>query len=239
MCSPAAGLSAARIPSISAPIRSPESVATSAASRRIAAAVAASIVKLKRVAKRAARSMRSASSRKRSPASPTARSSPAARSAAPPNGSTREPEATGSPCAPEGAPNAMALMVKSRRARSPSIALRKVIASGRRASLLGPSARKVVTSRTPADVGIPTVPNRFSYCAFGNVLRSWSGVASVARSQSDGALSASVSRTAPPTTYAAKPAALSWPMSSATSSGTAARSAASWLTRRSPPRPLQ
>ena len=49
---------------------------------------------------------------------------------------------------------------------------KKTIESGRRASLLAPSARKVVTSRTiPASVGTPTVPKRFSYSAFGKMMR--------------------------------------------------------------------
>ena len=116
---PISGCADARIPSISAPIRSPESVLVSPAASRIAAAVTGSIVSSKREANRAARRVRSASSLKRSAALPTARKTRASRSSRPPCGSTKAPLITGSPPSSPARPNAMAFTVKSRRARSP------------------------------------------------------------------------------------------------------------------------
>jgi len=78
-----------------------------AASERIIASVSGATVKPKRAAKRATRSTRSGSSAK---AGDTWRSTPAARSVAPPNGSISAPSSE----------RAIALIVRSRRARSSS-----------------------------------------------------------------------------------------------------------------------
>ena len=96
---PTDGRSAASSRISSTNVRSPETWTASGASAAIAARVAGSTVKPSVAAKRTARSIRSASSRKRAPGSPTARRIPAARSARPPHRSTTAP---GSPSASSG-----------------------------------------------------------------------------------------------------------------------------------------
>ena len=107
--------------SSSANTRSALTLARVGAAARAAARVAGSMVKSRQEAKRSARKMRSASSSKRRAGSPTQRMNPAARSARPPKGSTTPPSS-----------NAMALMVKSRRARSSLRSVTKRTRSGRR-----------------------------------------------------------------------------------------------------------
>ena len=99
---------AQRMPLSSEKIRSGEILRSSSRFSRSAAAVFSSMVRPNRAAKRSARKMRSASSRKRSPGSPTQRRTPFLRSSRPPKSSRR----------PRTGLYAMAFTVKSRRARS-------------------------------------------------------------------------------------------------------------------------
>jgi len=92
---------------------------------RAAASVAGSMAKSSAAANRSARKMRSASSAKRSSGFPTQRTSPALRSRLPPKRSIT---------APSG-PRAMALMVKSRRARSSARLAPSLTEAGRRWSV--------------------------------------------------------------------------------------------------------
>ena len=169
------------------------------AEERSAENVAGSMTKRYRAANRMARSARRRSSRMRSSASPTARTTPATRSRWPPNGSRRSPVA---------GRKAIALMVKSRRARSSS-RLAPNSTTACRPSVCT-SRRNVVTScATPPSSSTATVPNSMPT---GTVRRrpkiaiTCSGVAGVAISQSSGLPPRNASRIAPPTHHASKPA---------------------------------
>ena len=105
-----------------------------------AARVAGSIVKSRPAARRAARSIRRASSPKRVAGSPTARRTRRSVSARPSNGSTRCGVSPGAP------PQAIALTVKSRRARSTSTRSPNSTRCGRRKSAYSWSERNVVIS---------------------------------------------------------------------------------------------
>ena len=126
--SPTDGRGAPSILSSSAAIRSPERWATSSARSRIPASVLGSSSNPSVVASRTARIIRSASSSKRVVGVPTARRRRASASDRPSYGSTR---AGGSP---GRAPQAIALTVKSRRARSSSIVSPNSTRCGRRKS---------------------------------------------------------------------------------------------------------
>ena len=165
--------------------------------------VAGSIVSPRRPANRAARIRRRASSAKRSRGSPTARRTRASRSDWPPVGSTSVPR----PASRSIGSHAIALIVKSRRARSSVNETPKRTSSGRRRSRYVPSARYEVTS-TVGSAPIVTVPKRFSQVAPGKRATTSSGRAAVAASHSPRCASPrSRSRTAPPTI------ATSWPAS--------------------------
>lgn len=145
---PAAGPQTSRFSSSAT--RSRETQASWGAQARTPAAVPSSIRKSSWAANRRARSRRRASSPKRRSGSPTQRMTPAARSARPPKGSVR----------PEGS-QAIAFMVKSRRARSSPRSPVNSTRSGRRWSVYRPSRRKVVTStgRPPGQNGDRPVPH--------------------------------------------------------------------------------
>ena len=98
--------------------------------------------------KRTSRKMRSASSSNRRFGSPTQRRTPAFRSSCPPQGSTSVPSGD----------KAMALTVKSRRARSSSMLVPNVTESGWRLSLYAPSRRIVVSSMGSPPLTTVTVP---------------------------------------------------------------------------------
>ncbi len=184
---------------ISCCTRSAESRPRCAADAVIAARVSGSIASEKREANRMARSARKRSSRIRSFASPTARSTLRSRSPRPSNGSRRSFVA---------GRQAIALMVKSRRARSSS-RLAPNSTSACRPSVRT-SRRKVVTScATPASSRMLTVPNRMPTGMVRRLPKSaWtsSGRAEVARSQSRGCPPRRESRMAPPTHHASNPA---------------------------------
>lgn len=177
--------------------RSGDSRLRCGALRRIASHVMPSISKPKRAAKRIARNARRRSSRIRASASPTARITRCSRSFRPSKGS-RSSAVVGE--------NAIALRVKSRRARSSSReAPNSTIAC--LPSVLT-SRRNVVTScMRPVSSNTPTVPKS---TPTGTVRRKifctcW-GVAAVARSQSRWGCPNKASRTAPPTHQVSKPA---------------------------------
>ena len=141
----------------------------------IAAQVAGSIRKPKRPAKRSARRARKRSSTMRSRACPTARTTPCERSSRPLNGSCSR--------SVDGE-YAIALIVKSRRARSSSSEAPNSTTACRPSVCT--SRRKVVTScRRPCRSSTPIVPN----CSPTGIVRrkvrlTCGGVADVARSQS-------------------------------------------------------
>ena len=96
----------------------------------------------------------------------------------------------------------MALMVKSRRARSSFTSGTKATWSGWRPSEYAPSVRKVVISYSSPPCLTVTVPccNPVGMqCAFPNNSSTCSGVALVQRSQSCGVWPSKLSRTQPPT----------------------------------------
>ena len=197
--------SSASIRRSSSRTRSAETEATVGASSRIAASVPGSIASSKRPANRAARMRRRASSAKRSSGSPTARSRRASRSAWPPCGSTNAPR----PASRSIGSQAMALIVKSRRARSSVSETPNRTSSGRRRSRYAPSARYEVIS-TRGCAPIVTVPKRFSQVAPSKRATTSSGRAAVAASHSPrGAMPSSRSRTTPPTSATSCPASVS------------------------------
>jgi hypothetical protein len=107
----------------------------------------------------------------------------------------------GSMMRPSSGSNAMALTVKSRRARSAVMSLTNSTVSGRRPSEYAPSPRNVVTSNGFPSMSTVTVP---CWMPVGmtreKIVRSSGGFASVVTSQSDASLPTSRSRTHPPTT---------------------------------------
>ena len=152
--------SSARMRISSSRTRSAETASTVGAASRIARSVAGSIVSSSRPANRAARIRRRASSAKRSRGSPTARRTRASRSDWPPTGSTSVPR----PASRSSGSHAIALIVKSRRARSSVSDTPKRTSSGRRRSRYVPSARYEVTSTTGSgadrDGPEPVLPGR-------------------------------------------------------------------------------
>ena len=134
--------------SSSAVMRSAETCASRARLRCSAAAVSGSTENPRCAANRSARRMRSASSCKRVSGSPTQRMHWRRKSACPPNGSHR----------PRTGLHAIALMVKSRRARSHSMSSTNDTLSGRLPSEYAPSVRKVVTSTGSPSSRTVTVP---------------------------------------------------------------------------------
>ena len=176
----------------------------------IADQVAGSMRNPNRPANRRARNARSRSSTIRSPATPTARTTPCVRSSRPRNGSCS---------APLFGEKAIALIVKSRRARSSSSEAPNSTTACRPS--VRTSWRKVVTScMRPCRSSTPMVPN----CSPTGIVRlkrrfTSVGVAAVARSQSRCGRPSNASRTAPPTHQVSKPARSSVAAISRTSFG--------------------
>ena len=171
--------------------------------------------------KRQARRMRSASSANLSRGSPTARIKPRSISALPPKGSIK----------PHSGRQAIALMVKSLRARSSSIEDTNVTESGCLPSLYRPSLRKVVTSKAESPLITVIVP-----CA---TPVSWvlspacsqtrfvsAHIALQAISISEQGRPSSASRTKPPTAHASNPASSNTERSARASSGRSIRRSA-------------
>ena len=121
----AAGAGAASNLDSSSSIRSTDTQSRWAHSARAACPVGGSMAKPNRAANRYSRRMRRASSSKRVAGSPTARRMPCCRSCCPPKGSM----------SPSASLQAMALMVKSRRARSCRTSGTKCTSSGWRPSV--------------------------------------------------------------------------------------------------------
>ena len=219
--------SSARMRISSSRTRSAETASTVGAASRIACSVAGSIVSSSRPANRAARIRRRASSANRSRGSPTARRTRASRSDWPPTGSTSVPR----PASRSSGSHAIALIVKSRRARSSVSDTPKRTSSGRRRSRYVPSARYDVTSTTGSEP-IVTVPNRFSQVAPGKRETTSSGRAAVAASHSPRCASPrSRSRTAPPTIATSWPASPSVRITSRTRWGSSGKTSSTGMTR--------
>ncbi len=146
--------------------------------------------------KRAARSIRRGSSSNEVAGLDGVRSRRLARSVSPPNGSMKRPS---------GSRTAMALTVKSLRARSSST-LRPKVTSGFRESSWYTSDRKVVISSRSVPLRTPTVPKRAPWSQTPSsqppaltISRIRVGSASVVKSTSGDERSSRASRTVPPT----------------------------------------
>ena len=190
---------------------------------RIAASTSGAIAKPSCETKRAARIMRSGSSPKDSSGAMGVRSTPAVRSRMPSCRSTNSRL---------GRRTAIALTVKSRRARSPASVSPKVT-SGLRESTSYDSDRYVVISRWWSPLRAPTVPKRIptshTWSAHPRTSSSMrSGRASVVRSRSwaTPARPSMMSRTGPPTRASSCPASANRPVRGARASAMARRVAA-------------